>query len=143
MAVKAKEFSYEVTLEDGGRLLADGGSPVELPEEWTGDHLVLAGLVDCSLVSLAYHAQRAGRQASGRGTAHAKVTKRESDGRYAIVELTAQLEVAVEPDADDDVLAELLEKAERDCFVGASLTVKPTYRWTVNGRVLSARAAPS
>jgi hypothetical protein len=26
---------------------------------------------------------------------------------------------------------ELLAKAERDCFIGASLTVKPTYAWTV------------
>ena len=43
-----------------------------------------------------------------------------------------------------DALAELLAKAERDCFVGASLTAKPSYRWTVNGAALvSARAAPS
>jgi hypothetical protein len=28
---------------------------------------------------------------------------------------------------------DLIAKGERDCFVGASLTAKPTYRWTVNG----------
>ena len=71
------------------------------------------------------------------------MTKRETDGRYALVEISATLEVALEPDPGDDVIGELLAKAERDCFVGASLTVTPAYRWTVNGRTLSARAAPS
>jgi len=31
-------------------------------------------------------------------------------------------------------IRELVAKAERDCFVGASLTVKPEYRWLVNGQ---------
>ena len=34
---------------------------------------------------------------------------------------------------DEETLRELLSKAERDCFIGASLAVKPTYRWRVNG----------
>ena len=29
---------------------------------------------------------------------------------------------------------DLIAKAERDCFVGASLVAKPSYRWIVNGR---------
>ena len=41
---------------------------------------------------------------------------------------TAELKNAPKP--GDEELAELLAKAERDCFIGASLTVKPTYRWT-------------
>ena len=28
-------------------------------------------------------------------------------------------------------------KSERDCFVGASLALKPNYHWTVNGEDLS------
>ena len=31
----------------------------------------------------------------------------------------------------EDELAELLAKAERDCFIGASLTSKPRYSWSV------------
>ena len=38
------------------------------------------------------------------------------------------------PDSVIDAIAELLAKAERDCFVGASLVAKPSYRWIVNGR---------
>ena len=33
--------------------------------------------------------------------------------------------------------ADLAAKAERDCFVGASLTPAPVYRWRVNGRPLA------
>jgi methylmalonyl-CoA mutase cobalamin-binding subunit len=47
-------------------------------------------------------------------------------------------------DADVDVTLnpkpqsprELVAKAERDCFVGASLTARPRYHWTVNGEEL-------
>ena len=70
------------------------------------------------------------------------MTKREHDGRYAVTELRAELEVAIEPNPGDVRSAELVAKAERDCFVGASLTVKPDYRWVVNGRAVTP-AAPS
>ena len=36
-----------------------------------------------------------------------------------------------------DAVADLLVKAERDCFVGASLRAMPAYRWTVNGTPLA------
>ena len=32
---------------------------------------------------------------------------------------------------DDATIAELLAKAERDCFIGASLTVTPAHTWRV------------
>jgi len=133
---RAKEFRYEVTLEDGGRMLADGAAPLDPGDSWSADHLLLAGLLLCSLQSLRYHAERAGLETSGRADGRALVTRRDADGRYAIVEIEALLEVAIEPDPDDDVTRELLAKAERDCFVGASLTASPRYAWRVNGRVV-------
>ena len=42
-----------------------------------------------------------------------------------------ELDVTLEPTPGN--VRELLSKAERDCFVGASLTARPRYRWTVNG----------
>ena len=139
----AKEFTYEVRLEDGGAMLADGSGPIEAPEAWKPDHFLVAALLTCTLESLRYHAERAGLEASGRGEGHALVTKREADERYAVVEVVVSYEIALEPDPGEEQVAELLMKAERDCFVGASLTVGPEYRWNVNGRVVSARAAPS
>jgi organic hydroperoxide reductase OsmC/OhrA len=141
--VRAKEFHYDVTLEDGGGMIADGTSPLESADDWKPDHYLVAALLRCTLESLEYHAKRAGLESSGRAEGHAVVTRRESDDRYALVEINASLEVAVEPDPGGAAVAELLAKAERDCFVGASLTVPPAYTWTVNGKALSPRAAPS
>jgi uncharacterized OsmC-like protein len=141
--VRAKEFHYDVTLEDSGRMVADETSPLEHAEGWKPDHYLVAALLRCTLESLQYHAERTGLDASGRASGHAMVTKRESDERYGLVEISAALEVAVEPDPGDDALAELIAKAERDCFVGASLTKAPDYTWTVNGRAVRPRAAPS
>lgn len=128
---EAKTFEYAISLDRAGRPAAEGGEPLELPGEWAPEHLVLAGLARCTLASLRYHATRAGLDAVGSAAARGTVTRREDDGVYAFVEIECELEVEIEPEPDD--LAELLAKAERDCFVGASLTAKPRYRWRVNG----------
>lgn len=129
---RAKRLEFAANVDDAGRIGA-GGTAVELSEEWSAESLVLAGLIRCSLTSFRYHARRAGIEVvRGSGDAHGVVTKRESDGRYAFVEIQANLDV--EADAQPQQLAELVANAERDCFVGASLTVGPTYRWRVNGR---------
>ena len=141
--MEAKRFTYDVLLEDGGVLLADGAGAIDAPESWKPDHFLVAALLLCTLQSLRYHADRAGLEASGRGEGRALVTKRAEDERYAVVEIVASYDIALESDPGDDAVAELLAKAERDCFVGASLTVEPEYRWNVNGRAVSARAAPS
>jgi uncharacterized OsmC-like protein len=129
--VRAKEFRYAVDLDEGGALRTEDGTPLADTPDWTPEHLVLAGLVRCSLKSLDYHARRGGIEVVGAaGSARAMVTKRESDERYGIVETEVALNVQLRPTPGEDELAELLAKAERDCFIGASLTVKPTYRWT-------------
>ena len=40
------------------------------------------------------------------------------------------IDAQLEPRADDT--DDLIAKAERDCFVGASLTIKPEYTWRVS-----------
>jgi hypothetical protein len=47
-----------------------------------------------------------------------------------VVEVDVDVDVRLEPAPAREELAALLAKAERDCFIGASLTVRPTYRWT-------------
>jgi organic hydroperoxide reductase OsmC/OhrA len=132
MAVPARTFTYDVSLDRDWAATSDkGGPPIPLEEAWTPEHLVLAGLARCTLTSLRYHAQLRGVEPRSRASASAVVTKREDDGRYAFVDIAVDLDVTLQPRPDD--LPELLARAERDCFVGASLTVKPAYRWTVNG----------
>ena len=133
MAPRAKTFSYAVSLDRDWTGTSDrGGPPLPDEEGWTPEHLLLAGLARCTLTSLRYHAEPRGhRCARGRGRARRPSRRRDEDGRYAFTEVDVALDVALEPQPQD--VRELLAKAERDCFVGASLTTTPRYSWLVNG----------
>lgn len=136
MAVRAKVLEFEASIDADGSLSAEDCPPLVLPPEWQAEHLLLAALLRCLLTSLRYHAQRADAEARGGGTARGTITKRDGDGRYVFVAIEAELDVEVVPSPPLEEIAELLAKAERDCFIGASLTVKTVYRWTVNGRAV-------
>ena len=130
MAVKAKTFEYAVEVDRGGRMTIPGGAQIAPAEGWTPDHLLLAALVRCSIDSFTFHARRNGHEVAAAGEAQGTVTRRESDGRYAFVEIGVRIEAQLTPRADDP--ADLIEKAERDCFVGATLNLKPEYEWHVS-----------
>ena len=128
MAVpRARVFEYEVAY-DGKSVARAREAAVEVPEVWSPEHLVLAGLLDCSLTSLRHHAKKEGVEVSASGEATGTVTRRE-DGRFAFVDVEARLDVRFDPAPRDR--DELLRLAERDCFVGASLTATPRYVWNV------------
>ncbi len=133
MTVAAKEFRYTIELDRAGRVTADGRSPLDLDEAWTPEHLVLIGLARCTLQSLGYHTAMLKIDFSANASAFGMVTRRPEDGRYAFVEIDVELELELEPALPAEKLTALLAKAERDCFVGASLKPSPRYRWIVNG----------
>jgi uncharacterized OsmC-like protein len=132
----AKEFRYVVALDRAGRVTADGHAPLDLDPSWTPEHLVLAGLVRCTLQSLRFHSEREAIDFVASASVSGKVTRRPEDGRYAFVDIDVELDLELEPVPPGDELAALLAKAERDCFIGASLKPSPRYRWRVNGRAL-------
>jgi organic hydroperoxide reductase OsmC/OhrA len=135
VALKAKKLSYAVELTAADELTEEHGVALETPAEWSPEHLLLAALIRCSLKSLRYHAPRSGVEVrSASGSARTLVTRRKGDERYAMVETGVDLTVELEPNLGPVELSDLLEFAERDCFIGSSLTVEPRYRWTVNGR---------
>ena len=137
MATTAKRLEYAVSLDrDGTARSTLGGSPIEREEAWEAEHLVLAGLCRCTVTSLRYHARRINVRATAEGAATGVVTKREADGRYAFVEIDVSLDAVLDPPLAGSELRELIAKAERDCFVSASLTAAPRYRWTVEGEEL-------
>ena len=125
-----KRFDYAVSLDREGRVAAEGAT-VEVPDEWVPEHLVLAGLARCTLTSLRYHALRYGIVVEAEATASGTITRRDEDGRYAFVEIECRFDIALEPKPGEAEVAELLAKAERDCFVGASLRPAPSYVWNV------------
>jgi organic hydroperoxide reductase OsmC/OhrA len=132
----ARQFEYAATLGADGRLLANGGDPLVPGKAWSPEHLVLAGLMRCTLKSLAFHAERSGISMRGEASSSAVVARRQSDGRFAFAEVECGLDVRLDPLPGAERLTELLALAERDCFVGASLTESPRYEWRVNGEVV-------
>ena len=138
MSARARTFTYDVVLDrDWGARSGRGGTTIPNEEaEWTPEHLVLAGLSRCILTSFRYHARRAGHEPTASASAHGVVTRREDDGRFAFVEIEVSLSVLLDRVPTEEV-QELIAMGERDCFVGASLTVGPHYHWNVNGEDLS------
>jgi organic hydroperoxide reductase OsmC/OhrA len=124
---RPKVFKYAVEFDADGTASIPGGASFVLPAGWTADHLLLAALVRCSLQSLAYHARRAGSTVRGTGSATGRVTKRATDDRYAFVEIDCRVDAKLDPPIADT--RELTALAERDCFIGSSLTVAPRYDW--------------
>jgi organic hydroperoxide reductase OsmC/OhrA len=138
VSARARVFEYDVALDRAwtARSTKGGSAIPHEADEWTPEHLVLAGLCRCTLTSFSFHARRAGLEPSASAAAHGVVTRRESDGRFAFVEIDVAIDVSIDPAPSPDDLIELVAKGERDCFVGASLTAHPGYRWTVNGEEL-------
>ena len=57
MAVKAREFSFAIDLEEGGSVRTEDGTRLDADPAWSPEHLLLAALVRCSLKSLRHHAR--------------------------------------------------------------------------------------
>src|SRR5437763_16278793 len=107
-----------------------GGGQLVPPEGWSADHLLLAALVRCSIDSFAYHARRAGHAVAASGEAQGTITKSGDDGRYRFVEIAVRIDARLTPRTSE--VDDLIMKAERDCFIGASLELKPEYEWRVS-----------
>ena len=130
--MRAKRFEFAASVDREGRVFAEGEAPVALPERWLPEHLLLVGVARCTLKSLRFHARDIA--VTGSAGTRCLVTRRQEDGLYGIVEVTIDFDIDLEPEPDAESLGQLLAKAERDCFVGNSLSVEPRYTWRVNGR---------
>jgi organic hydroperoxide reductase OsmC/OhrA len=130
VATTPKTFSYELELDGNGKMTVGDAPAVEVPEAWMPDHLLLAAVLRCSIASLAFHAKRAGHSVAASGSAKGTVARRSSDGRFAFESIDLAIDVELTPPTTEP--DDLFAKAERDCFVGASLTIKPAYEWHVS-----------
>src|SRR2546422_11619511 len=104
MTVAAKEFRYALELDRTGRVTADGSSPLDLDTAWTPEHLVLAGLVRCTLESLRYHARHVGIDFVAGASGLGRVTKRDEDFRYAFVEIAVEIDLELDPEPPPEEL---------------------------------------
>jgi uncharacterized OsmC-like protein len=137
MPATPKIHEFDVAIGRNGTARSGlGGASIPRDVAWSAEHLVLAGLVRCTLESLAHAARRAELEVTAEGRAHGMVTKRDADGLYGFVEIESSFDVDVSPAPERAALVELLDRTERGCFVGNSLTARPSYRWTVNGEAI-------
>ena len=135
MPTRPRVLEFDVSVDREGDARSDlGGSPLTQEKEWWAEHLLLAGLVRCSLASMGYTARRAGLESTGSGHARGVVTKRDADGLYAFVDIETTFDITLEPPLERAALDELLARAEVGCFVSNSLNTKPRHRWIVNGQ---------
>ena len=134
MVATVRVLEFDVTV-DRDRTARSGrdGSTTPADEAWSSEHLVLAGLVRCTLTSLDHSARRAGLEIAASGSAHGVVTKRDEDGLYAFVRIESHLELVLDPATEPGAVRDLVAQAEKGCFVGNSLVARPSYHWTVNG----------
>ena len=124
MPTRPRVLHFDVTVDRAGDAQsALGGSSLPREHEWWPEHLVLAGLVRCTLASMDYSARRAGLDSKGAGRAHGTVAKRE-DGLHALVAIETTLEIDVAPAPEPAALQELVAKAEHGCFVSNSPTAR-------------------
>jgi organic hydroperoxide reductase OsmC/OhrA len=134
MAAEPRVLEFDVSVDDDrSSRSALGGTAIAREDAWWPEHLVLAALVRCTLASMDYSARKAGLDVVGSGRAHGTVTKRAADGLYAFVDVQSELEIELDPMPVREIVADLVEKAERGCFVSNSLTTAPRHHWTVNG----------
>jgi organic hydroperoxide reductase OsmC/OhrA len=137
MVVRGKPQEFAVEMDRGAALSIAGIGSLETPDGWTPEHLLLAALSRCSAASLGFHATRAGLHVSVAVAARGTVTRREADGRHAFTHIDLEMTVEVDPAPSTTDLRALLENAERDCFIGASLASAPRYAWTINRAIES------
>ena len=133
--IKPRVLEFDVSVDrERSAHSGRGGAPIPLADAWSAEHLLLAALVRCSLTSFDHHVAKAGLSATGSGHGRGVVAKRDGDGFYAFVDVEARIEVEVDPAPPAAVAQDLVAKAERGCYIGNSLAVKPRYHWKVNGQ---------
>ncbi len=145
MSTRAKSFGYDLdltwdgerrsTLSAGGRPAIAGAPPEEFPHgdpsRWSPEHLYLASIASCTMISFLAHAEHHDLEVrSFRAGASGTVTRRAEDGRYAFVEVRLRPEVQMAP-GHAEAARGLTGKAERDCFISASTSADVRTDWSI------------
>jgi organic hydroperoxide reductase OsmC/OhrA len=136
VSVRPKLRRYAIAVDRDGRPTQEEGGALTWEGEWTPEHLVLAALARCSVIALEYHARRESLTVAAT-TSVAGVVGPRDDGSWGFVEIECEIDVTLAPEPRPARFPALAARAERGCFVGQSLTVKPRYRWTINGEEIS------
>ncbi len=144
--VRPKEFHFPLVVDwVGARRVSarvEGKEPVEVcpppvfrgddPTAWSAEDLLVAAAASCLAVTFTGIAERAGLEYEKLAVAGDGVCGRRPDGRFGFTRLT--LRVELETPADVAEARGLVEQAEANCLVAASLDVPLETVIVVNGR---------
>jgi organic hydroperoxide reductase OsmC/OhrA len=146
MTFESKTFTYHADLLwQGGRLAraAAGdrppvivGPPRDFPGgdagHWSPEHLFLASLQSCTMLSFLAHCSHNDVEVTAYGSeADGEIARREDDQRYAFRKLTMVVTTVVAA-GQADLARGLTAKAERDCFISASTRAEVETRWQIS-----------
>ena len=145
MALDARIFTYEAELEwRGGRhaeitsgsrpalaVMPPPGSPAGSEASWSPEHLFLASLQSCTMLSFVAHCAHNGLEMVSYRSAATGSLARNAERRYAFQ--TVSMVVFVRMAGGHATAArDLTEKAQRDCFISASTTADVSTDWRIN-----------
>jgi organic hydroperoxide reductase OsmC/OhrA len=146
MPMQSKVFSYATELEwKGGRtseVRAGERRPIVVappedftggdPGEWSPEHLYLAAIQSCTMLSFLAHCSHNGVEVIGyRSEISGELARREEDMRYAFRRV-AMIVTAQVAGGHAGLAQGLTDKAERDCFISASTNAEIETAWRIS-----------
>ena len=144
MALDPRIFTYEAELEwRGGRRaeVTSGGRPAiavmpppDFPagdeSSWSPEHLFLASLQSCTMLSFVAHCAHRGLELVTYRSAVTGSLAQNAERRYAFQKVSMVVYVRM-AGGHAAAARELTPKAERDCFISASTTADVTTDWRI------------
>jgi organic hydroperoxide reductase OsmC/OhrA len=99
--------------------------------DWSPEHLFLASLQSCTMLSFLAHCAHNGVEVvSYRSHASGDLSRREQDRRYAFQRIALIITVVV-AGGHAPLAQSLTDKAHRDCFITASTTAEVEAAWRI------------
>lgn len=145
MTLDSRTFSYDTALEwEGGRscrVTAGDRPPLvvtppgEFPGgghgQWSPEHLYLASLQSCTMLSFLAHCAHNGVEVVGyTSRATGEIARRDDDRRYAFSRVLVEVDARV-AGGHSELASSLRAKAERDCFITASTSAEVVVEWGI------------
>jgi organic hydroperoxide reductase OsmC/OhrA len=141
----SKTFIYGVSLrreagrhglaEAEDRVAIEVGPPASFPggdeRRWSPEHLYLASLASCMMLSFLAHADHSDVDVEEYTSAiEGTIRRRADDSRYAFTTIQVRPRIVVGRGQRETVRG-FLGKAERDCFISASTRAEISVEWEI------------
>ena len=145
MPPSSKTFIYGVSLqreadryaraEVDGKVSIEIGPPGDFPggddARWSPEHLFLASLSSCMMLSFLAHADHSDIDVEEYTSAiEGTIRRRADDHRYAFTAIQVRPRVVVGR-GQGELARALRAKAERDCFISASTRAEVSVEWEI------------